>query len=112
MRHSVFGLELDSIDQAALIEAVLNWVRLGKAGYVIPANLYHAVKLRSDEALRLAFTDAGLVVPDGRPLLWMARLHGIGLPLVTGSDLLIPLCRAAAREQRSVFLFGASFETL
>jgi N-acetylglucosaminyldiphosphoundecaprenol N-acetyl-beta-D-mannosaminyltransferase len=112
MRHSVFGLELDSIDQAALIEAVLNWVRMGKSGYVIPANLYHAVKLRSDEALRSAFADAGFVVPDGRPLLWMARMRGINLPLVTGSDLLIPLCRAAARERRSVFLFGASFETL
>jgi N-acetylglucosaminyldiphosphoundecaprenol N-acetyl-beta-D-mannosaminyltransferase len=112
MRHSVFGVELDSIDQAALIEAVLNWVRIGKAGYVIPANLHHAVRLRSDEALRSAFADAAFVVPDGRPLLWMARMHGIRLPLVTGSDLLIPLCCAAAREQQSVFLFGASFETL
>jgi exopolysaccharide biosynthesis WecB/TagA/CpsF family protein len=56
--------------------------------------------------------DADFVVPDGRPMLWMARLHGVTLRLVAGSDLVIPLCRAAAREQRSVFLFGATFETL
>jgi exopolysaccharide biosynthesis WecB/TagA/CpsF family protein len=34
------------------------------------------------------------------------------MQLVPGSDLVIPLCRAAAREQLSIFLFGATFATL
>jgi exopolysaccharide biosynthesis WecB/TagA/CpsF family protein len=41
----------------------------------------------------------------------MGWLRGITMHLVTGSDLVIPLCRAAAREQFSVFLFGATFRT-
>jgi N-acetylglucosaminyldiphosphoundecaprenol N-acetyl-beta-D-mannosaminyltransferase len=32
--------------------------------------------------------------------------------LVTGADLVIPLCRTAAREDLSVFLFGTTFGTL
>jgi N-acetylglucosaminyldiphosphoundecaprenol N-acetyl-beta-D-mannosaminyltransferase len=112
MRHSAFGVELDSIHQTAPIEAVLNWVRVGKAGYVIPATLHQAVKLRSDEALRSASADAAFVVPDGRPLLWMTRLRGIRLQFVTGSDLLLPLCRSAAQAKRLVLFLGATFDAL
>jgi N-acetylglucosaminyldiphosphoundecaprenol N-acetyl-beta-D-mannosaminyltransferase len=50
--------------------------------------------------------------PRGRPLLWMARLRGITLQPVVGADLVVPLCRAAAREPLSVFLFATTFETL
>jgi exopolysaccharide biosynthesis WecB/TagA/CpsF family protein len=42
----------------------------------------------------------------------MAWLRGFTMHLVTGSDLVIPLCRAAAQEGRSIFLFGTTFETL
>jgi N-acetylglucosaminyldiphosphoundecaprenol N-acetyl-beta-D-mannosaminyltransferase len=113
LRQNVFGIEVDCIDQAALIIQVLNRVRLGTPGYVVPTNLYHIVKLRSDDGnLRSALADAAFVVPDGRPLLWMGRLRGIAFRLVTGSDLLIPLCHAAAQAKRSVFFFGATFETL
>jgi N-acetylglucosaminyldiphosphoundecaprenol N-acetyl-beta-D-mannosaminyltransferase len=112
-RTNVFGLEVDCIDQATLITEVLSRVRLRSPGYVLTMNLYHLVKLRSDDGrLRSAFRDAAFVVPDGRPLLWMARLRSIKLHLVTGSDLVVPLCQAAAREKRSVFFFGTTFDAL
>lgn len=112
-RTRVFRVEIDCIDQTALIGELLNRVRLGIPGYVIPTNLYHMVKLESDDgSLRSAFANAAFVVPDGRPLLWMARLRGIALHLVTGSDLMLPLCQAAAREKRSVFFFGTTIDTL
>jgi N-acetylglucosaminyldiphosphoundecaprenol N-acetyl-beta-D-mannosaminyltransferase len=112
-RANVFGLEVDCIDQATLITEVLSRVRLRSPGYVLTMNLYHLVKLRSDDGrLRSAFRDAAFVVPDGRPLLWMARLRSIKLHLVTGSDLVVPLCQAAAREKRSVFFFGTTFDAL
>jgi N-acetylglucosaminyldiphosphoundecaprenol N-acetyl-beta-D-mannosaminyltransferase len=112
-RTNVFGLELDCIDQASLITEVLSRVRVRSPGYVIPTNLYHVVKLqRDDGSLHSAFAGAAFVVADGRPLVWMARLRGVMLPLITGSDLLVPLCQAAAREKRSVFFFGTTFDAL
>jgi N-acetylglucosaminyldiphosphoundecaprenol N-acetyl-beta-D-mannosaminyltransferase len=113
LHANVLGLTLDCIDQTTLISELLNRARSGIPGYVVPVNLYHLVKLRSDDgSLRSAFADAAFVVPDGRPLLWMARLRGIKLHLITGSDFLVPMCQAAAREKRSIFFFGTTFDVL
>jgi N-acetylglucosaminyldiphosphoundecaprenol N-acetyl-beta-D-mannosaminyltransferase len=113
MRTNVFGIDFDPLDQSALISEVLKRVRAREPGYVVTANLHFVVRLRRAAELRLGLADpAVLVVPDGRPLLWMAWLRGTPMQLVTGSDLVIPLCCAVARERRSIFLFGTTFETL
>jgi exopolysaccharide biosynthesis WecB/TagA/CpsF family protein len=113
MKRNVFGIDFDPIDQRALIVEVLERARIGIPGYVVTANLHLAVQLRRDAEVEPVLADpTALVVPDGRPLLWMARLRGFRMHLVTGSDLVIPLCRAAANEQLSVFLFGTTFQTL
>src|SRR5262252_3079019 len=77
-RETVFGVKVDCVDQTTLITEVLNRLRMRVPGYVIPVNLYHLVKLQSDDgSLRSAFAGAAFVLADGRPLLWMARLRGI-----------------------------------
>jgi N-acetylglucosaminyldiphosphoundecaprenol N-acetyl-beta-D-mannosaminyltransferase len=108
----VFGIDFDPLDQNALIGEIVKRARSKKPGYVVPTNLYHATLLARDVSLRRTFDEAASVVPDGRPLLWMARLRGMTMRLITGADLVVPLCRAAAREQLSIFLFGAAFTTL
>jgi UDP-N-acetyl-D-mannosaminuronic acid transferase (WecB/TagA/CpsF family) len=113
MRPKVFGIQFDPLDQRALISEVLKRLRTKQPSYVVPTNLHLVVRRRRDAGLQRAFADpAALVVPDGRPLLWMAWLRGFTMQLVTGSDLVIPLCRAATLERRSIFLFGTKFETL
>jgi N-acetylglucosaminyldiphosphoundecaprenol N-acetyl-beta-D-mannosaminyltransferase len=50
---------------------------------------------------------ASLVVPDGMPLLWAAKLRGEPLPeRVTGASLLFSVTSAAARDGRSIYLLG------
>jgi len=113
MRANVFGIDFDPFDQSTLIDELMKRAREETSGYVVTANLQHVSRIRHDAKLRLALADAtAIIVPDGRPLLWMARLRGITLRHVTGADLVVPLCRVAAREQVSVFLFGTTFETL
>jgi N-acetylglucosaminyldiphosphoundecaprenol N-acetyl-beta-D-mannosaminyltransferase len=113
LRPNVFGIDLDPIDQRTLIAELLNRSRERQPCYVVPTNLHLVLRVRNNDALRRALADpTALVVPDGRPLQWMAWLRGIPLQLVTGSDLVVPLCRAAAQEGLSVFLFGATFATL
>jgi UDP-N-acetyl-D-mannosaminuronic acid transferase (WecB/TagA/CpsF family) len=113
MRANVFGIDIDPIDQKTLIGELVKRARERRPCYVVPTNLHLVLRFRRDAELRLALADpAAFIVPDGRPLLWMAWVRRITMQLVTGSDLVIPLCRAAAREALSVFLFGATFETL
>jgi N-acetylglucosaminyldiphosphoundecaprenol N-acetyl-beta-D-mannosaminyltransferase len=113
MRTKLFGIDFDRFDQPELISEVLKRVDAGVPGYVLTINMHIVVRVRRDTALRQTLTDPrALVVPDGRPLRWMSRLRGTPIRLVTGSDLILPLCRAIALERRSVFLFGTTFDAL
>jgi N-acetylglucosaminyldiphosphoundecaprenol N-acetyl-beta-D-mannosaminyltransferase len=113
MRPTVFGIDIDPFDQKTLIGELVKRARERRPCYVVPTNLHLVLRRRSDPKLRLALADpAALVVPDGHPLVWMAWLRGIAMQLVNGSDLVVPLCRAAARNRLSVFLFGTTFGTL
>src|SRR5262249_29301799 len=103
IRPNVFGIDFDPLDQSSLIAELLKRAREGRPSYVLTTSLHHVLLLRRNAELRRVFADpAALVVPDGRPLLWMGWLRGITMQLVTGSDLVVPLCRAAAQQGLSV----------
>ena len=95
-------------DQAGLIRAILADCRAGRGGTVFTLNLDHLVKLRGNGRFRAAYQRASYVSVDGAPIVGMARDLGVSLQLVTGSDLVVPLCEAAAGAGVPVFLFGAS----
>ncbi|MDB5318289.1 MAG: glycosyl transferase [Rhodospirillales bacterium] len=108
-RRRVFGVDVDVADQGEAVRRIMDWCQTGRGGVVVTPNLDHIVKLESSEPLRRAYQRSRLVLPDGWPLVWLARLDGGPLlDLVTGSDLVDPVCAAAAREGHSVFLFGSS----
>lgn len=75
--------------------------------YVVTPNAQHIVLLQRDLRFRDVYKDAFLVVPDGVPLLWAAKL--LGTPLkdrVNGTDLFEHLCAVSAHSGFKVFLLG------
>ncbi|MDM7458939.1 MAG: WecB/TagA/CpsF family glycosyltransferase [Paracoccus sp. (in: a-proteobacteria)] len=60
-------------------------------------NVDHLEKLQHDDDFARAYAAQDLVVADGNPVVWLARLAGRKLSLVPGSELVEPLCAAAAR---------------
>jgi exopolysaccharide biosynthesis WecB/TagA/CpsF family protein len=79
---------------------------------VATMNLDHAVKLRQDPAFRSAYAAHTHVTADGRPIVWLSRLAGCPVELVTGSDLVEPLAELCAEAGVAVALLGATAETL
>jgi N-acetylglucosaminyldiphosphoundecaprenol N-acetyl-beta-D-mannosaminyltransferase len=78
---------------------------------VFSANVDQMVRYHSDTAFRGTYQVADLVVPDGMPVVWAARL--LGRPVaerVTGIDLMYGLCRSAARSGQRCFLLGSKKE--
>ena len=77
--------------------------------YAVTPNVDHTVKLRKSALFRELYSKASLVVADGVPLLWAARL--LGTPLkerINGTDLFERTCEFAAQRGYSVFLLGGS----
>ncbi|GHD98591.1 hypothetical protein GCM10008024_02720 [Allgaiera indica] len=71
-------------------------------------NLDHLVKLRRDPAFRATYAAQTHVVADGNPIVWLQRLAGRPVELVTGSDLIDPLMAMAARDGVKVAFLGAT----
>lgn len=103
---------VNTADSSALLDAVRDRLRAGCGFAIATLNLDHLVKLQRSPAFRTAYQLQDLVVADGNPVVWLSRLAGRPVSLVTGSDLVEPLAGLAAREQAPVALLGATKETL
>ncbi len=99
-------------DQETLLAEVRSRLRCGQGFLLATLNLDHLVKLRRDPAFAAAYAQHDLVVADGNPIVWLARLAGKPLLLVPGSDLVIPLVKLAAKEGVPIALVGATEQTL
>jgi N-acetylglucosaminyldiphosphoundecaprenol N-acetyl-beta-D-mannosaminyltransferase len=105
------GMPLASVRSEQLVAHLFAQLRSGKGGWLITANLDFLRRFVRDPAARSMYADADLRVADGMPLVWASRLRGTPLPeRVAGSSLLVPICQAAAREGRTVYLLGGDPE--
>jgi len=98
---------IDNVTMEEAIGVVEEHIDRGEPLLVVTPNVDHLLRLRRDEEFRRAYESAGLVLADGVPILWLARLQGTPLKSkVSGSDFLVEFCRAAARNGRRVFFLG------
>lgn len=105
----VGGVSFDQLTETQVVEHVMAATGRGQGGYVVTPNIDICRVAQSDPAKHDLITGASLVVPDGMPLLWAARLLGDPLPeRVTGASLIFSLTEAAARDGRSIYLLGGA----
>jgi N-acetylglucosaminyldiphosphoundecaprenol N-acetyl-beta-D-mannosaminyltransferase len=100
---------LDALTEQEVTDRVREAWATGRGGSIIPVNVDVArtVKVQPDLARLLA--EGSVVVADGMPLIWAARVAGEPLPeRVAGSSLIFSLSEAAAAEGRSVYLLGGA----
>jgi N-acetylglucosaminyldiphosphoundecaprenol N-acetyl-beta-D-mannosaminyltransferase len=97
---------------SSLLGEVLARLGCGQGFALATINLDHLVKLSQDAAFRAAYAAQDIIVADGNPIVWLSRLAGRPVELMPGSDLILPLARAAARQGRPLSIVGASDEAL
>ncbi len=106
-RHDRRDIAIDGLDFDGAVEAIVERAATGPPSHVVTPNAHHVVLLQRDELLREIYERAFLIVPDGVPLLWAARLLGQRLNgRVNGTDLFERLCARAAERGLRVFLLG------
>ncbi len=113
-KHSVLGIDVNAIDYEAAVNRV---IRAGqnRQPMAVTALAVHGVMTGvNDKAHNYRLNSFDLVCPDGQPVRWALNLlHGCRLnDRVYGPELTLRLCHAAAQQDVSVFLFGATDEML
>jgi len=103
----LLGVEIDNLTMDEAIAAADELVSQRLPAIVVTPNVDHLVKLQDDAEFRQIYKDSSLVLADGVPLLWGARLTGNPLrEKISGSDLFPKLCERAATKGRRVFFLG------
>jgi len=88
-RALLAGLRFHALTEAQVVERILTASRDGRGGWVATPNIDICHQTQHDEALLRLVASASLIVPDGMPLIWAARLVREPLPeRVTGSSLI------------------------
>ena len=65
------------------------------------------MKIENDPYLKQVVDNADMVLVDGKPLVWISKLHGKPLKAkISGSDLVPLLCDVAAKKGYSIFIIG------
>jgi N-acetylglucosaminyldiphosphoundecaprenol N-acetyl-beta-D-mannosaminyltransferase len=108
-RVDVLGVEVSAIDLAQALAVIDGWIASGAREYVCVTGVHGVMESRRDAGLRLIHNRAGLVTPDGMPLVWLVRQAGFGhVGRVYGPDLMLACCAASiARGYRHFFYGGA-----
>ena len=110
LRCLEYSLTPSELEEA--VSKILQWAKSDENScrYVVTPNVDHIVELQRNPAFKKAYTEAALVLTDGKPIIWAARL--LARPLlgtVPGSDLLHALFHAVNTQGGlRVFLLGAA----
>jgi N-acetylglucosaminyldiphosphoundecaprenol N-acetyl-beta-D-mannosaminyltransferase len=107
-----YAVTVNMPTRATLMGEVARRFARGEGFALATINLDHLVKLRRDPVFAAAYAAQDLVVADGNPIVWLSRLAKKPVELVPGSDLILPLAKAAASAQVPVVLLGATDATL
>ena len=109
---SIDGQDINIATMGEVVNAAIARLKQGLGFTLFTLNLDHVVKRRSDPVFRDIYSRATFVTADGAPMVWLAARQGARLDRVTGADLVIPMCAAAARAGVPVAFYGSSIQSL
>ena len=102
----LLGVAFDIIDMPTALDRLQQAVHDRSRLVLSTPNVNNIVTVQRSADYRDAVAGCELVVPDGMPLVWMARLLGIRTRRIAGSDLFQLLMNGDAGPLR-VYFFGA-----
>jgi len=103
------NIEIDNLTMAEALLAVDDLIHQKKNAFVVTPNVDHIVKLDTNEKLKAAYSEADLILTDGKPLIWASKLlcqYSIK-EKVSGSDFFPELCKFASEKHYKMFFLGA-----
>jgi N-acetylglucosaminyldiphosphoundecaprenol N-acetyl-beta-D-mannosaminyltransferase len=108
--YCVFGLPFHALSFTEVVASLRDAMRLKRHVFLSTPNVNFLVACQSDPVFRDTVILSDLSVPDGMPIVWMAKLLGIPIAQrVAGANLFEALYMNAvgsSAEQRSVYFFG------
>jgi N-acetylglucosaminyldiphosphoundecaprenol N-acetyl-beta-D-mannosaminyltransferase len=106
---NVLGVRISAVNMELALATLDCWIAERTPHYVCLRDVHGVILSQDDAELRAIHNRAGLVTPDGMPLVWLSKLHGHRhVERVYGPDLMLALCAHSPARGYRHFLYGSS----
>ena len=110
---NILGVLVNACNPHNTISQVNFWIEKTARSYICVTGVHGIMECQRSETVRAAHNSAGLVVPDGMPLVYISRLAGRrNTCRVYGPDLLLKLCKESLTQGYKHYFFGTTPATL
>jgi N-acetylglucosaminyldiphosphoundecaprenol N-acetyl-beta-D-mannosaminyltransferase len=108
-RVDILGVGVSSINLDDAVATIERWIGERSRNYVCITGVHGVMESRRDKRLRSIHNEAGMVTPDGMPLVWCARLIGRSrTDRVYGPDLMRKMTAVSSRRGYRQFYYGGA----
>jgi N-acetylglucosaminyldiphosphoundecaprenol N-acetyl-beta-D-mannosaminyltransferase len=108
-RADILGVPISAINMNSAVDTIAGWISECQRHYVCVCNVHTVMECKRSESIRRIYHRAGLVTPDGMPLVWVTRLMGFqGVERVYGPDLMLAVMERSTQRGWSHFLYGGA----
>jgi N-acetylglucosaminyldiphosphoundecaprenol N-acetyl-beta-D-mannosaminyltransferase len=108
--YRLLGVRVNAIQIPGVVACMKEWICERQRGHFVAVTGMHGVtEAHHDPTFRAVLNDADLVVPDGMPLVWLARSKGHPLKRrVYGPELMATFCEETAAKGYRHFFYGGA----
>lgn len=108
-RQKFMNSYIDNVTREEALKHIEECIENRTIGHVITPNVDQIVRIETDSYFKQIVENAELLLVDGTPLVWIAKLYRRPFKeKICGSDLFPDLCELAVRKKYSIFLLGAA----
>jgi len=106
---NVLGVGVSAVNMTTARAHIGGWIRDGRTEYVCVTGVHGVMESQRQEDVKRIHNRAGLVVPDGMPLVWLLKLAGhCYVTRVYGPDLMLAVFADTVATRATHFLYGSS----
>lgn len=108
-RIHLMNIMIDNYSMQEALDFIVSTIKKREKIFVVTPNVDHIVKLEENVRFQEAYKNAGLVLVDGTPIMWIAKWYGTPLKeKITGPRLAEKVFELASQNGFSVFILGAA----
>jgi N-acetylglucosaminyldiphosphoundecaprenol N-acetyl-beta-D-mannosaminyltransferase len=108
-RVNILGVGVSAIDMEMALRAIDEWITHRNPHYVCVTGVHGVMESQRDHTLRQIHNRAGMVTPDGMPLVWLSHLRGFRqVERVYGPDLMLAVSQRSVEKGYRHFVYGGA----
>ncbi len=108
----ILGVKIDAVNLTLASERILQWIKEKRKTYVCVAPVSTVMDCQRDAGYRDIVNSAGMVTPDGMPVVWIGKWKKHShIERTYGPDLIKTMCRLSEREGCRHYFYGGSEAT-